>query len=206
MKENDGRSPLHLAAAKGDVETVKVLVAAGAALDARDRSGSTPLHLAAAGQHTDVVKLLIESGADASGRNESRAASLSRPLNASTPRAIPRNRSAEIGNKVRPRNTAMTNQLEPNSPEYATRMYYQKQVKKFTYSGLAALPLFYVLDWVIPFPMITGFGALLIAVGLTGSLVLHRQYLDAASFKRTGAVIAVSLLIVLVTVAALLAL
>jgi ankyrin repeat protein len=44
--------------------TAEALLAAGAAIDARDARGRTALHYAAAVGYTDVVKLLVERGAD----------------------------------------------------------------------------------------------------------------------------------------------
>lgn len=47
------------------LEIVRVLIAAGAVVDAVDWDwGSTPLHVAAGWHHADVVGVLLESGAD----------------------------------------------------------------------------------------------------------------------------------------------
>jgi ankyrin repeat protein len=59
-----GRTPLHLAARRGQAKTAAVLLAAGAAVNAQDKDRWTPLHLAAAGGHEDVVRLLLENKAD----------------------------------------------------------------------------------------------------------------------------------------------
>jgi ankyrin repeat protein len=79
-----GHTPLHEAANKGHVEVVKILLEAGATVDAKTKvlrldspcisqllttpvdlqSGQTPLHYASAQGHTAVVKLLLDSGAD----------------------------------------------------------------------------------------------------------------------------------------------
>lgn len=66
MRNSSRHTPLHLAAKKGNTETVKVLVSSGAEINALDEEGLTPLHLAAAGGHSEVVRLLIEAGADGS--------------------------------------------------------------------------------------------------------------------------------------------
>lgn len=65
-----GITPLMIAANRGDVETVKLLIAAGADLNARDgaraRSDAdnwTPLHYAVKGKHSNVVFELIQAGA-----------------------------------------------------------------------------------------------------------------------------------------------
>ena len=62
-------TPLHLAAARGHADVVKLLIDAGADLNKGDMHNNTPLHLAAARGHADVVKLLIDAGADLSKRN-----------------------------------------------------------------------------------------------------------------------------------------
>jgi len=56
--------PLHAAAAGRHIEVCRVLVAAGADVDARQHGGFTPLHEAA--QHGDIelVELLLSAGAD----------------------------------------------------------------------------------------------------------------------------------------------
>lgn len=58
--------PLHSAAAGRHVEVCRLLIAAGADVDAKQRHGFTPLHAAA--QHGDVelVELLLSAGADPS--------------------------------------------------------------------------------------------------------------------------------------------
>uniref|UniRef100_A0A8C3GVI5 Ankyrin repeat domain 6 n=1 Tax=Corvus moneduloides TaxID=1196302 RepID=A0A8C3GVI5_CORMO len=61
-----GRTPLHLAAHKGHLHVVQVLLKAGCDLDIQDDAGDTALHVAAALNHKKVVKLLLEAGADAS--------------------------------------------------------------------------------------------------------------------------------------------
>ncbi|MGC8669454.1 MAG: ankyrin repeat domain-containing protein [Chthonomonadales bacterium] len=60
-------SPMQLAAYKGQVAVVKLLLKAGVRADAGRTGVSsdwTPLHWAALGRHPDVVRLLIENGAD----------------------------------------------------------------------------------------------------------------------------------------------
>uniref|UniRef100_A0A8C2ZYJ9 Ankyrin repeat domain 6b n=1 Tax=Cyclopterus lumpus TaxID=8103 RepID=A0A8C2ZYJ9_CYCLU len=59
-----GRSPLHLAAHKGHIEVVRILLKAGCDLDIQDDAGDTPLHVAAALNHKKSVRLLLEAGAD----------------------------------------------------------------------------------------------------------------------------------------------
>jgi len=55
---------IHEAAADGDLEQIKVLLAKGSDVDTRDKDGWTPLHVAAQKGHKDVIKLLIVRGAN----------------------------------------------------------------------------------------------------------------------------------------------
>ncbi|MXX69553.1 MAG: hypothetical protein F4Y74_11405 [Gemmatimonadales bacterium] len=61
----DGMTALHFAAERGHAAVARVLIDAGAAVDAGTRIGRyAPLHLAARGGHGPVVALLLEAGAD----------------------------------------------------------------------------------------------------------------------------------------------
>ena len=55
---------LHEAAAAGDIERVKSLIADGAEISAKDEEGKTPLHYAAKRRNTEVTRLLIKANAD----------------------------------------------------------------------------------------------------------------------------------------------
>ncbi|KAG2484953.1 hypothetical protein HYH03_016251 [Edaphochlamys debaryana] len=62
----DGRTPLHLAAAKdGAEDAVKALLEAGADVNARAKDGATPLLEAARAGLLDTTTVLLEAGADA---------------------------------------------------------------------------------------------------------------------------------------------
>ena len=52
------------AAAAGDIEKIKSLIAAGADINEKDNNGNAPLHYAVLLANEDVIKLLIDSGAD----------------------------------------------------------------------------------------------------------------------------------------------
>ena len=57
-------TPLHLAAAKGHLDVVRVLIDAGVGKETGSSMGRTPLHLAATHGHMEVVLFLLESGVD----------------------------------------------------------------------------------------------------------------------------------------------
>ena len=58
-----GRTPLHYAAADGDVAVCSTLVGAGADPNAADDNGWTALHFAAQAQSPDVTTVLLKAGA-----------------------------------------------------------------------------------------------------------------------------------------------
>jgi ankyrin repeat protein len=59
-----GRTPLMLAAFRGDISTVRELLLAGADVDARDKDGDTALMFAAYRGHAEIVSLLLDYGAN----------------------------------------------------------------------------------------------------------------------------------------------
>ena len=69
-KNEDESTPCSLAAAKGHLEVVKLLLAKdpNAIFDA-DEDDNTPLHLAAANKHSETVRFLLEQGASVHKRN-----------------------------------------------------------------------------------------------------------------------------------------
>jgi len=71
-RDEDGRTPLYIAAANGSVEVARLLLKHGADVNARAIDGSTPLHLAVAFGHLDVAELLLERGADVNAGNRGR--------------------------------------------------------------------------------------------------------------------------------------
>ena len=60
-----GNTPLHEAVKKGDVEIVKILVAAGADVHAEGYFDRTPLTLAAEEGATEILQILLGPGPDA---------------------------------------------------------------------------------------------------------------------------------------------
>ena len=65
-RDENGFTPLHLAAANGYESMVEFLLSTKADVNAKDNAGSTPLHQAAAadGEHSDIVELLLTHKAD----------------------------------------------------------------------------------------------------------------------------------------------
>ena len=63
-----GSTPLMEAAKYGHVQTLSILIKAGADVNAADGRGVTPLWLAAQNGHVETVTILIEAGADVNVR------------------------------------------------------------------------------------------------------------------------------------------
>lgn len=64
VKDANGLTALHWAAAYGQVTSVQLLLANGAEVDVTGPEGETPLLMAANGGHHDVVRLLLNEGAN----------------------------------------------------------------------------------------------------------------------------------------------
>ncbi|WP_208624880.1 ankyrin repeat domain-containing protein [Streptomyces misionensis] len=58
-----GRAAAHYAAADGDADGLRVLLAGGAAAEAADDAGWTPLHFAAQAQAPSAIEVLLAAGA-----------------------------------------------------------------------------------------------------------------------------------------------
>ncbi|GAB1316314.1 hypothetical protein MFIFM68171_06524 [Madurella fahalii] len=59
-------TPVHMAALKGQVKILEILLNKGADINVIDSTGRTPLHCAVEGSRMDTVKLLVDRGADVS--------------------------------------------------------------------------------------------------------------------------------------------
>lgn len=66
----EGDTALHTACLWGDLRAVKLLLAAGAHLDARGDMNATPLYFAVMRGFTDIADYLLANGADANARSE----------------------------------------------------------------------------------------------------------------------------------------
>jgi ankyrin repeat protein len=69
VKKN-AESALLSAAAKGDIGTLKSLLAEGVDVNERNKNGESALMLAAFNNRIQAVKFLLEKGADANAKNE----------------------------------------------------------------------------------------------------------------------------------------
>ncbi len=67
--DGDGRTALHIAAARGNGRLVQQLLVLHADVAARDSRGATPLHLAARAGRTDVVGRLLAAGSNVNARS-----------------------------------------------------------------------------------------------------------------------------------------
>jgi hypothetical protein len=71
-RDDTGATPLHWAALRGCLECARVLVAAGAEVDARDEKGRTPLYMATASRRNagEMIMALRGAGADPFARTK----------------------------------------------------------------------------------------------------------------------------------------
>jgi len=69
-RNKDGYTPLHLAAAFGKTNMVKLLINRGANIKAKTKEGITPLYSAASSGKVKILDLLIKKGADPNSRNK----------------------------------------------------------------------------------------------------------------------------------------
>lgn len=67
------REQLHFAAADGDLERVRELLAAGHDINAFDDLSKTPLHYAVENENLTVAQFLIEAGADVNANDAEKA-------------------------------------------------------------------------------------------------------------------------------------
>jgi ankyrin repeat protein len=62
-RSSDGDTPLHVVVWRGDTQAVRLLLAAGADVNAQGDMGYTPLHVAISREDLAMMKLLLDSGA-----------------------------------------------------------------------------------------------------------------------------------------------
>ena len=69
-RSSEGDTPLHIAALWGDRHAARILLEAGADIDAKGDAGCTPLYFAVMGGHVEVAELLLQRGADPDAESE----------------------------------------------------------------------------------------------------------------------------------------
>jgi len=84
-RDEMGRTPLQVAAAKGETELVQFFLSQGAHVDLQDRAKDTPLHAAAENGRSGVAAALLIAGADPNARGRGwltplQKVAMSRPL------------------------------------------------------------------------------------------------------------------------------
>lgn len=75
-QDDDGNSPLHIAAESNEVESVERLLQMGAKVNLQNGEGNTPLMVACSEGHQDVVEVLLRAGSETSLRNKDGATAL----------------------------------------------------------------------------------------------------------------------------------
>lgn len=74
--DENGSSPLHIAAKRGHLEIATLLLEADADPNWSNDGGATPLHWATRGNHLPVVRLLVENGASLTARDSRQMSAL----------------------------------------------------------------------------------------------------------------------------------
>lgn len=87
-KDDAGMTPLHLAAARGDLNMVRLLLDASADCDARTDEGDTPLCCAVFWSHPEVIIELLKRGADRTLANDRGKTPLALALELQRPPAV----------------------------------------------------------------------------------------------------------------------
>jgi len=64
LKDEDGRTPIHIAAVSKELKVADILLQNGALINIQDSSGNTALHFAAFCEDSNMVRFLLEKGAD----------------------------------------------------------------------------------------------------------------------------------------------
>lgn len=80
IKDSEGLTPLHYAAAKGSIKAIVSLVKAGAKLEARDNDKRTPLHHAAMNGQIEAINVLLAEGAIFTARDGQMQGALDYPV------------------------------------------------------------------------------------------------------------------------------
>ena len=68
-QNNDGSTPLHVAASKMDEEVIQLLIESSTNIDLRNNTGRTALHEASQRGQPDIIQLILNNGADVDAPN-----------------------------------------------------------------------------------------------------------------------------------------
>ena len=74
-RDIEHKTPLHCAASLGQAGVARVLLDAGAEVDAKDATSATPLHMGAADgdEGVGIVRILLDAGADEGAKDDTGA-------------------------------------------------------------------------------------------------------------------------------------
>ena len=93
-----GETPLHVAGIKGDLDTIRILLKAGADPNARTAGGQylkmTPLAWYVYGNHLEGVNALLDAGADVNARNSKGETALDMAIGVGRPEFVSRLQAA----------------------------------------------------------------------------------------------------------------
>jgi ankyrin repeat protein len=96
----DGHNTLlHMAALKGDIQAIRMLLAAGYPIDSRDDQGNTAFMSVCSGHGLDVAEVLASAGANVNAQNQDGETALSRQLS-SLPYALTPEAQKEAYNTI----------------------------------------------------------------------------------------------------------
>ena len=115
----DGTTALHWVVQADDLETVGLLIQAGANVKAKDRYGFTPLYFAATNGNAAVIRKLLEAGADpnaADGSGETALMTATRSGNADALKALLQNGASVNSKDAATQQTALMWAVRSNSP------------------------------------------------------------------------------------------
>ena len=113
-----GKTPLMAASEEGHEEVCRVLLDAGADVDASEEKGRCALYYACAHGHTSTAQLLLDHGADVSARN---GRDPFRPVLSSS-RLIPHEDKRKLGEALLATMRARTARLEAENAELVARL------------------------------------------------------------------------------------
>jgi ankyrin repeat protein len=85
LRNDGGRTPLHIAAARCCTNVIAVLLQRGAQLEAKGKAGETPLHVAAQEGCTNGVMMLVNKGANVNARDKEQHTPLKRAIDYEQP-------------------------------------------------------------------------------------------------------------------------